>query len=166
MTGSALQLTNHQKKLIDASTAIRSQPPERIDFLHTVQCQCGIPYRNPGDDVLEWDRKQGNASLRIEAGSAIDPNTGNFKRLGLPYGEKPRLVLIHLATEAVRTGNPLVDVEESMTGFARSLGLETNGQQLEGTQGSVGALGRSNGALRHHGGGKGGPSQYAVHRRL
>jgi hypothetical protein len=38
--------------------------------------------------------------------------------------------LIHLATEAVRTGNPVVDVEESMTGFARSLGLETNGQQL------------------------------------
>lgn len=70
------------------------------------------------------------ASLRIEAGSAIDPSTGNFVRLGLPYGEKPRLVLIHLATEAVRTSCPVVDVEESMTAFARSLGLETNGQQL------------------------------------
>jgi len=94
------------------------------------ECQCGIPYKNPGDGVLEWDRKQGNASLRIEAGSAIDPRTGDFVRLGLPYGEKPRLVLIHLATEAVRTGSPVVDVEESMTAFARSLGLETNGQQL------------------------------------
>jgi hypothetical protein len=131
MTGdSVTQLTSHQQRLADASTAIRGAPPNRIDFLHTVQCQCGIPYKNPGDDVLEWDRKQGNASLRIEAGSAIDPNTGDFKRLGLPYGEKPRLVLIHLATEAVRSGNPVVDVEESMTGFARSLGLETNGQQL------------------------------------
>src|SRR6201988_1051229 len=70
------------------------------------------------------------ASPRIEAGSAIDPTTGDFKRLGLPYGEKPRLVLIHLATEAVRTGNPVIDVEESMTAFGRSLGLETNGQQL------------------------------------
>jgi hypothetical protein len=39
-------------------------------------------------------------------------------------------VLIHLATEAVRTGSPVVDVEDSMTAFARSLGLETNGQQL------------------------------------
>jgi hypothetical protein len=80
--------------------------------------------------VREWDRKQGIASLRIEAGSAIDPATGEFVRLGLPYGEKPRLVLIHLATEAVRTGSPVVDVEDSMTAFARSLGLETNGQQL------------------------------------
>ena len=130
MNDSVVQLTPHKQRLLEASSAIRGAPPERIDFLHTVQCQCGIPYKNPGDDVLEWDRKQGNASLRIEAGSAIDPSTGDFKRLGLPYGEKPRLVLIHLATEAVRSGNPVVDVEESMTGFARSLGLETNGQQL------------------------------------
>lgn len=125
-----LTLTRHQRRLLDASTAIRSDPPDRIDFLHTVHCQCGIPYKNPGDDVREWDRKQGNASLRIEAGSAIDSNTGDFRKLGLPYGEKPRLVLIHLATEAVRTASPVVSVEESMTAFARSLGLETNGQQL------------------------------------
>lgn len=125
-----LQLTNHKRKLLDRSTAIRSTPPERINFLHAVQCQCGIPYKNPGDEVREWDRRQGNASLRIEAGSAIDPSTGDFKRLGLPYGEKPRLVLIYLATEAVRTGTPVVDVEDSMTAFAKSLGIDTNGKQL------------------------------------
>jgi len=125
---SVVQLTNQQKKLIEASTAIRGAPPERIDFLHAVQCQIGIPYRNPGD-LREWDHKQGNASLRIEAGAVVDP-TGKFVHVGLPYGEKPRLVLIHLATEAVRTGSPIVDVEDSMTAFARSLGMETNGQQL------------------------------------
>jgi len=51
--------------------------------------------------------------------------------LGLPYGEKPRLVLIHLASEAIRNGNPVVDVEGSMTAFTRSLGMETNGQQIK-----------------------------------
>lgn len=125
-----LRLTPNQERLLNASTAIRAEPPERIDFLHTVLCQCGIPYKNPGDAVREWDRKQGGARLRVEAGSAIDPKTGAFVNLGLPYGEKPRLVLIHLATEAVRTGEPVVNVEESMTAFAKSLGVETNGQQL------------------------------------
>src|SRR4051812_45424923 len=96
-----LMLTRHQRRLVESSATIRSVPPNRIDFLHTVQCQCGIPYKNPGD-VREWDRKQGHTTLRIEAGSAIDPATGDFVKLGLPYGEKPRLVLIHLATEAVR----------------------------------------------------------------
>jgi hypothetical protein len=130
MAKDVTRLTSRQQRLLGASVSIRQSPPERIDFLHSVQCQCGIPYKNPGEGVLEWDRRQGNASLRIEAGSAIDPRTGDFVRLGLPYGEKPRLVLIHLATEAVRTGSPVVDVDESMTAFARSLGLETNGQQL------------------------------------
>jgi len=98
-----LTLSRHQQRLLDTSTAIRGGPPDRIDFLHTVQCQCGIPYKNPGDDVREWDRTQGHVSLRIEAGSAIDPRTGNFVKLGLPYGEKPRLVLIHRLYEALRT---------------------------------------------------------------
>lgn len=125
-----LILTRHQQRLLDASTAIRCDSPDRIDFLHTVHCQCGIPYKNPGDEVREWDRKQGTASLRIEAGSAIDARTGRFIKLGLPYGEKPRLVLIHLASEAVRTASPVVDVEGSMTAFARSLGVETNVRHL------------------------------------
>jgi hypothetical protein len=130
MDGTQTQLTRHQQQLLTASAAIRGSSPERIDFLHSIQCQCGIPYRNPGDAVREWERKQGNSTLRIEAGSAMDVKSGQFVKLGLPFGEKPRLVLIHLATEAVRTGSPVVDVEDSMTAFARSLGMETNGQQL------------------------------------
>ncbi|AMV24192.1 Plasmid encoded RepA protein [Gemmata sp. SH-PL17] len=125
-----LHLTRTQRKRLDAASAIMSARPERIDFLHTVQCQCGIPYGNPGDEVREWERKQGLATLRIEAGSAYDPATGDFVRLGLPYGEKPRLVLIHLATEAIRTGSPVVDVEDSMTAFARALGIAVNGPHL------------------------------------
>jgi hypothetical protein len=138
-----LRLTPQQRRLTESSAAISSTPPERIDFLHSVQCQIGIPYRNPGDHVREWDRKQGNASLRIEAGSAIDPATRQFVHVGLPYGEKPRLVLIHLATEAVRTGSPVVDVEDSMTAFARSLGLETNGRQLRSLKDQLARLAAS-----------------------
>lgn len=133
-------LTRLQRRLIDASADIRTSRAERIDFLHTVQCQCGLPYVNPGDGVREWDRKQGQASLRIEAGSALDPRTREFVKLGLPYGEKPRLVLIHLASEAVRTRNPVVDVEGSMTAFARSLGLATSGPHLRGLKDQLARL--------------------------
>src|SRR5882757_4775179 len=68
-----LTLTRLQQRLLDTATAIRSTPPDRIDFLHTVQCQCGIPYKNPGDDVRDWERKQGNATLHIEAGDGLRP---------------------------------------------------------------------------------------------
>lgn len=123
-------LTPIQRRIVDAAAEIRFERISQIDYLHTVQCQCVLPYRNPGDHVRTWDRRQGMASLRIEAGSALDPKTGQYVELGLPYGEKPRLVLIHLASEAIRTGSPTVDVEGSMTAFARTLGVETNGQQI------------------------------------
>ncbi len=123
-------LTPRQRKLLAIAADIRTDRPTDVDFLHTVQCQCGIPYANPGDGVRAWERTQGHATLRIEAGAAIDPATRKFVEVGLPYGEKPRLVLIHLASEAVRTRNPVVDVEGSMTAFARSLGLDTNGPSL------------------------------------
>src|SRR5208282_6789390 len=51
--------------------------------------------------------------------------------------------LIHLASEAVRTGNPVVDVENTMTSFARSLGLETNGRQLKGLKDQLARLASS-----------------------
>lgn len=138
-----LALTRKQAKLLDASEAIRTDPPDRIDFLHSIQCQCGIPYNNPGEHVREWDRRQGGALMRIEAGSALNPTTGEFVKLGLPYGEKPRLVLIHLASEAVRNSSAVVDVEDSMTGFAKSLGVEPNGQQLKSLKDQLARLAAS-----------------------
>ena len=133
-------LTPLQRRLIDASASIRTDRPGQADYLHAVQCQCSLPYRNPGDAVREWERHQGNASLRIEAGAALDPATGDFKRVGLPYGEKPRLVLIHLASEAIRTSSPLIDVEDSITAFARSLSIATNGPQLHGLKNQLARL--------------------------
>jgi hypothetical protein len=133
-------LTLIQKRRLDAATSIRNDRATRIDFLHTVQTQCSLPYRDPGDHIREWDRKQGNATLRIEAGAALDPKVREFVKLGLPYGEKPRLVLIHLASEAIRTGSPTVNVEDSMTAFARSLGLETNGHHLSGLREQISRL--------------------------
>ncbi len=50
-------LTRHRRKPLDAAAAIRADRPDRIDSLHTVQCQCGIPYVNPGDDTREWDSR-------------------------------------------------------------------------------------------------------------
>ena len=133
-------LTTIQKRRIDAATSIRNERTKQIDYLHTVQCQTSLPYRDPGDQVREWERKQGHASLRIDAGVALDPKTQKYVKLGLPYGEKPRLVLIHLASEAIRTKSPIIDVDDSMTSFARSLGLETNGHHLRGLKDQIGRL--------------------------
>lgn len=140
MADAPVKITRRMERLIEASISIKTYPPEQIDFLHTVSCQCGLPYRNPGDDVREWDRKQGFATLRIEAGSAFDPQTRDYVKLGLPYGEKARLVLINLASEAIRTSSPIIDVHDSMTAFARNLGLATTGPQLRSLKEQIARL--------------------------
>jgi len=80
-----------------------------------------MPYRDPGPDVREWDKEQGAVSLRISAGTAKNPKTGEWVHLDLPFGPKPRLVLAHLNTEALKTGSPEIDVETSLTAFVRRI---------------------------------------------
>jgi hypothetical protein len=123
-------LTPTTRRLAKANAAIRSESPPELDFLHTVLCQTGLPYRNPGDDQRVWERRQGDARLRVEAGAVTDPRSGNFIEVGLPHGEKARLVLIHLTGEALRTGSPVIPVEDSLTAYVAALGLSTDGRTI------------------------------------
>jgi hypothetical protein len=127
-------------KLTETAAVIAGETPGRVDFLHSVLAQCGLPHRNPGEEVRQWQRRQGNVTLMIEAGQALDPRSGDFVRLGLPYGEKPRLVMIHLSSEAVRTASPVIEVEDSLTAFVRSLGLPTDGRTIRTLKDQLGRL--------------------------
>jgi hypothetical protein len=121
-------ITPKVKRLIDAHAEIIDSQPDEKAYLHSVLCQTGLPYR-PTDKRV-WIRDQGTASLLIEAGHARHPETGKWVELGLPHGERPRLILIHLSTEAVRTSSPTIEVDGSLTAFARSLGIDTNGPSI------------------------------------
>ena len=117
------------RRLIDAADLIRSEPPEDIAYQHTVFCQTGLPYQPT--DARVWEREQGRVFLSVEAGRARDPRAGRWVDVPLPHGEKPRLILMHLNSEALRTSSPVVEVESSLTGFVKSLGLETHGRNIK-----------------------------------
>jgi hypothetical protein len=124
-------LSRIKRRMVDSHVAIAADPPEKIAYQHTVLCQTVLPYRNPGDEIREWQRDQGNVSLLVEAGRAKDPNSGKWVKLGLPFGPKVRLVLHYLNTEAIKTGSPTVEVEDSMTAFvSRIQRYAPNGQEI------------------------------------
>jgi hypothetical protein len=122
------KVTPRQKRLLDSNVRITADPATMIDFQHTVFCQIGLPYRPTAQRV--WEREQGNVALSVEAGRVRDVTARRWIDLPLPHGEKPRLILIHLNGEALRTGSPVIDVEDSMTAFVRALGIDTNGRNL------------------------------------
>jgi len=110
-----------KKRLIDAATEIRQADPDELTFMHTVMTQCALPAAKPRADTLTWERRQGRAALLIEAGKISHPTTGEWQQLGLPYGPKARLLLMHFNSEALRHGSPVIPVEDTMTAFFRRL---------------------------------------------
>ena len=133
------QQTVIRSRLIETAGQL-VDPGEDIAYQHSILCQTGLPYRDPGADMREWGRAQGNASLLIEAGKAWDADRGEWVKLGLPWGPKARLVLLHLNSEAIRSQSPVIDVGDSLTAFVKRLGLDTGGRTVRAIKDQVGAL--------------------------
>ena len=104
---------------------------EQAWFNHSVLCQTFFPYNDPGTlDIYE--HKQGNASLAIQCIKAMNPQTKNFEFVGLPWGAKARLISSHINTKAIKSQSKIVEVEDSMTGFIKSIGLNADGYTIKG----------------------------------
>jgi hypothetical protein len=102
----------------------------RLSFQHTVFCQTGLPYRNPGDDVRQWQRSQGAVMLVIQAGQVLRPREGAIIDVGLPWGAKPRLILAHLNAEALRQDSPVIEVERSLSAFVKRIRGFDGGREI------------------------------------
>jgi hypothetical protein len=93
-------------------------------FLHAVLCRLGLP-RNPTASRT-FERTSGRASLSLQAGRTFDGKKWNDEPL--PSGTRPRLVLINLCTQSVRTKSPEVDIGGSVREFLRRLGIDAGGE--------------------------------------
>lgn len=101
--------------------------PSYSDELTTVYpwifIQCSLPYRNPQDYVIQ--RHNGNTSMLITAGGYIDAHGDTH--MHLPYGIYPRIILMYLATEAMRTHSPTIELPRSVWGLLRDMGISWPG---------------------------------------
>ena len=75
-----------KQRLIRSAVEIEADDPESLLFQHTVFCQTGLPYHDPGAAVREWERAQGSVALKVQAGEAHNPETGAWVKRGLPWG--------------------------------------------------------------------------------
>ena len=120
-----------EDRLRESAAAILSGESDGTGFLHSILCQTSLPYRDPGDQVREWERRQGNAALKLLAGEAISPDSGEWVKIGLPFGPKARLVFCFINTRAVLTQSPLIEVGDSLTDFVtRELKMANKGQNM------------------------------------
>lgn len=105
----------------EAQRAVKAGNP---DYLPATLCQVGLPRRpTPGQT---FERISGNVSLQIEAGKAWDGRS--WQQMPLPHGVRPRLALVHISTQAIRTRSRTVDVGGSINAFLTELGLDNGGK--------------------------------------
>jgi hypothetical protein len=108
-----------QNRLIGAAVEIDQDDPLGIVYQHSLFCQVALPRSRPEGRVFE--RAYRNGSIRIHAGELWDGT--RWIEQPLPAGPKPRLALIHINSEAVKTRSPYVDIGHSCAEFLRRLGL-------------------------------------------
>jgi hypothetical protein len=117
------QPTLLQRRLVSAAADIIKSQCDSPEFLHSVLCQVGLPRARTNARCFQ--RSSGTAVVEIEAGKLY--KRGQLIPVPLPYGAKPRLVLLHLCAEAVRTRCPEIEVGRSARDFLNRLGLDNSG---------------------------------------
>ncbi len=106
------QMPKWVKEAIEEQYNIESEDAKSagsLGFMARVLVLATMPYKDPKAYVFK--RQNGNFSLRIVAG--FDG--------GIPYGIYPRLLMSWVATEAVRTQSPVIELGDSLSQFLRDV---------------------------------------------
>ena len=118
------KISRLERRLVNTGMEIHDFTQEKPDYLHAVLCQLGLPRSR--QDGRSFERSSGRSSMMLTAGKRF--NGHKWIDCPLPYGAKPRLVLIHLCSEAVRTQNPVIDVSNGIKPFLDDMGLNLSGR--------------------------------------
>ena len=120
-----LTLPRSAARILRLAHEIQEVRPERPDYLHSVLCQVGLP--RSATKSLTFERTNGHASLLVEAGKLW--NGATWVQQPLPCGTRPRLALVHVSSEAVRSKSPVVEIGRSVREFLIRLGVDTGGRE-------------------------------------
>jgi hypothetical protein len=134
-----------QSRLIEtAARCAQEQKDQSILYQHSVFCQTCLPYRDPGDDIRVWERSNGRAHLKVLAGEAMHPREGRFVELGLPFGPKSRMILMHINQRALLAQSPVIEIEDSLTQFVgKVLKLDPKGRNIKAVKDQLARLAAS-----------------------
>ena len=122
-------------------------PPTRDDitFTHSVFAQCFLPLRKPKDDKF-YEVQHGRASLVIQSGVLLNPETGKFEQQQVPYGSAARIILAHIHNHVIRASSldeaQTIPMGDSLRDFFQNHRLSyggKNGQQIVGQIGNIAA---------------------------
>ncbi len=136
------KLTPKQNRIIEGSIRNYEDDKGTITYSHSTMCQTSLPFKNQGD-IREWKSRNGKALILIEAGQVYDPETNDAIKVGLPYGAKPRLILLYFNSQAIKQQSPEITIENSLYAFIKRIGFASNGRVYSTVKDQLGRLAAS-----------------------
>ena len=112
-----------QPDLFDRVNAVACESPVP-SFLHSALCAMSLPVRRPADELAPIIRQDGQYTLAITPRPVLQAE-GTLTTLGVPYGALPRLILIHIMSQAVRTKSRQVHLGATFTDWMRRMGYRS-----------------------------------------
>ena len=101
-----------------------------VGFSARLLCQVSLPYQQPKGLApgQPWTRRNGNVTLSVQPAVLDEGDETRPARYGFPYGLYPRLIMLWITEEVVRTGEQHLEMGSSMNAFLEELGLSTDGR--------------------------------------
>ena len=118
-----LDIANY-RAVLEAAASFLSDEETRTGW-----CQSALPHKRLVDDDAIWTVRTDHLRLMVEPGSVAGPH-GGAVRVGVPYGSKARLILLHLQSEAVRTQSREIELGKSLRVWLGRLGVPIGGQSM------------------------------------
>lgn len=121
----------HQMTLLAIQEKMMARGNDRgnIGFTTPLWAQFALPHRDPGD-VPFWSTQNRGLDLVITPGSRLDEG-GSRVTAGYPWGRVPRAMLTFMATQAVLTESPVIELGEGRREFFRRVGIARAGAKRE-----------------------------------
>jgi hypothetical protein len=117
-------MTKHERQVAEAAGLVLAEEVSRLGITHAGFAMTSLPHKRIEEPL--WRRQGHRTTLLVEAGRTA---TGGW--IGVPYGSIARLILLYLQTEAVRTGDPEVELGKSMHAWLSRMGIPAGGKNYK-----------------------------------
>jgi hypothetical protein len=119
--------SNPLKRLSEWAAEIEQMAIKDPFYMHSAFCQICFPPQDPGDEVRRWAYQNGRVFVDLRAGTVLDPRTDEYVEIGLPWGTRSRMLLMHINQQAMFTKDPEIETDKNLNTFTKKMGLSHTG---------------------------------------
>jgi hypothetical protein len=109
---------------VEAAAVVMAEEVSRLGITHAGFAMTSLPHKRIEEPL--WRRQGHRTTLLVESG-----RTGQGDWIGVPYGSVARLILLYLQTEAIRTGDPEVELGRSMHAWLSRMDISAGGKNYK-----------------------------------